>query len=63
MVKTTPKPRATKKSRDELLELPGPPLAWVAVAVGPPVGAVLLAGSVTDADGAVVELLMMDIGW
>jgi hypothetical protein len=47
-VKTTPNPRATKKSRGELLELPGP-LAGLAVAVA--LAEVVLAGRAVDGDG------------
>jgi hypothetical protein len=60
LVKTTPKPRATKKSSGELLELPGPPLACVAVAEGLVVWAVEFAGSVADGEGDGIVELMID---
>jgi hypothetical protein len=60
LVKTTPKPRATKKSSGELLELPGPALACVAVAEGLPVWAVAFAGSVADGEGDGIVEFMID---
>jgi hypothetical protein len=57
LVKTTPKPRATKKRSGELLELPVPPLAWVAVAVGLADWAVEFAGGVAEGD-AIVEFMI-----
>jgi hypothetical protein len=54
LVKTTPKPRATKKRRGELLELLGPLEALLEV--GKPVWAVVLAGG--DGGEAIVWLFM-----